>query len=324
MLQLIRNNSPFTVLILFIYSLLIRLPALSHPLLPEPVEGLPVYNFILAGLRFLLGENAFAFTLLAVLMLFIQALYLNTIVIRRRLAAKPTHIPVFGFLTLTALYPGLAQFSNILIANWCLLGALDMMLRFSQPANQRKYIYNAGLLVGLAMLFHFGIVGLIPLLFISLLLLRSFNPREWLIIVLGLVTPVYFLSGILFLTDRLGELHAWPDSIQFSPFNWSIYTLVTVIVLILLCGVGLFVLQQQLLRAAVFVRRSWAFVVCLAVMTVAVGFLLVQKGGGLLAIPASTLIIVQPIYWEKYPKLAYAVIWLMLGLMVFCQLPYIG
>src|SRR5690606_10108137 len=115
----------------------------------------------------------------------------------------------------------------ILIANWCLLGALDMMLRFSQPANQRKYIYNAGLLVGLAMLFHFGIVGLIPLLFISLLLLRSFNPREWLIIVLGLVTPVYFLSGILFLTDRLGELHAWPDSIQFSPFNWSIYTLVT-------------------------------------------------------------------------------------------------
>jgi hypothetical protein len=83
-------------------------------------------------------------------------------------------------------------------------------------------------------------------------------------------------------------------------------------------------LQQQLLRAAVFVRRSWAFVVCLAVMTVAVGFLLVQKGGGLLAIPASTLIIVQPIYWEKYPKLAYAVIWLMLGLMVFCQLPYIG
>ncbi len=328
MLQIIRNNSPFTVLILFIFSLLIRLPALSDPVMPLPVEGLPVYNLLLHMTGFLVGGSVFGFTLLTALLLFLQALYLNTIVIRRRLASRPTHIPVYGYLVLTAIFPGFGHFSNLIFVNWCMLGALDMMLRFSQPANPRKHIFNAGFLVGMSTWFHFSSVGFIPLLLLGLLLLRSFNPREWFVILLGICTPVYFLAGLLFLTDRLHELQYWPDPVRAlsGRIDISVYTVGAVAGIMAMGAAGLYVLRRQMSRAAVFMRRGWSLVVCYAGMALPVAFFMSGTGGTawLVLVPALNLIIVQPMYLEKNKRFSNIVCWFSLGFLVFCQLTYNG
>ncbi len=328
MLQIIRNNSPFTVLILFIFSLLIRLPALSHPVMPLPVEGLPVYNLLLYMTGFLVGGSAFGYTLLTALLLFLQALYLNTIVIRRRLVSRPTHIPVYGYLALTAIFPGFGHFSNLIFVNWCMLGALDMTLRFSQPANPRKHIYNAGFLVGMSTLFHFSSIGFIPVLLLGLLLLRSFNPREWFVVLLGICTPVYFLTGLLFLTDRLHELQHWPDPGRAlsGRIDISVYAVGAVAGVIAMTTAGIYTLHQQTSRAAVFIRRGWSLVVCYGGIALPVAFFMNGAGGAawLAVMPALSLIIVQPMYLEKNKRFSNIIFWFSLVFLVFCQLIYNG
>ncbi len=328
MLQIIRNNSPFTVLILFIFSLLVRLPALSHPVTPLPVEGLPVYNLLLYLTRFLVGGSAFGFTLLTTLFLFLQALYLNTIVIRRRLASRPTHIPVYGYLLLTAIFPGFSHFSSLIFVNWCILGALDMMLRFSQPANPRKHVFNAGFLIGMSTLFHFSSVGFILLLLLGLLLLRSFNPGEWFVALLGICTPVYFLTGLLFLADRLYELQYWPD-LGFAlsgRIDISVYVIGVIVGIAAMVAAGMYTLQQQVSRAAVFIRRGWSLVVCYGGIALLVAIFVSGTGGAawLVAMPALSLIIVQPMYLEKNKRFSNFTFWFSLAFLVFCQLIYNG
>lgn len=326
MLQIIRNNSPFTVLMLFIFSLLIRLPALSQPVMPVPVEGLPVYNLLLHLTGYLVGGSVFGFTLLTALLLFLQALYLNTIVIRRRLASRPTHIPVYGFLVLSAIYPGFGHFSNLIFVNWCMLGALDMILRFSQPANPRKHIFNAGFLVGMSTWFHFSAFGFIALLLLGLLLLRSFNPREWFVVLLGICTPVYFLAGLLFLTDRLPELQYWPDWVLPGRIDISVYSLGAVTGVVAMVAAGVYTLRQQMSRAAVFIRRGWSLVVCYGGIAMPVAFSMSGTGGAawLVMMPALSLIMVQPMYLEKNKRFSNIIAWFSLVFLVFCQLTYNG
>ena len=109
-LQIFRNNSPFTVIILFIAALCLKLNVLLHPIAPMPIQGYLVYNTLLSGINVVLDGNAFGYTLITVVMLFTQALYINNIAVSYKLFNRPTYITAAVFLLLTSLYPAVQLF----------------------------------------------------------------------------------------------------------------------------------------------------------------------------------------------------------------------
>src|SRR5690606_30655633 len=155
--------------------------------------------------------SAFAYTMFAAIITFGQALYLNNIVIRQKIFAKPTYSIAFLFILLSSLSPWLSYFNPVLLVNCFLLAALGIMLRLNQTAHPRKNLFNIGFLLSLAALVHFPAVLFGLLMLLALLMLRSFNPGEWIVGLLGFVTPMYFVVSILFLFDRLYMLTDWPD-----------------------------------------------------------------------------------------------------------------
>ena len=248
MLQLIRNNNPFTVLILFIFTLLVKLPALLHPQLPVAADDTILFNWLLLGMKAVLGANAFAWTFFAIVCLFLQGLYLNAITIRHRLFAKPTYVPLFCYLVLTSVMPGYSYFTAPLMVCWCLLVCFDVMLQFSQSGQPRKHIFNAGFMLSVAALFHFPAVFYFLLLVVALILLRPFTIGEWVVALIGYITPLYFFSGLLFLTDRLPSLAKWPDLGISLPHqvHHPVFLLGSFGSVIILTASGLFVLQWQM------------------------------------------------------------------------------
>src|ERR1700761_1433185 len=141
---------------------------LLHPHVPVNVADNFVYDAILKMLSGVLGSNAFAYSMLAVLLVFIQALYLNRIANKHKLFNRPTYVIAFTYLVLSSVSPPLNYFSEALLVGWCILPGLDMLLGFSQTFQPRKLIYNAGFILCMAALLQFSAIGYL-LLFLACL-----------------------------------------------------------------------------------------------------------------------------------------------------------
>ena len=319
MLKLVRNHSPFTVLILFIYCLLLHLPGLMRPLPPQ--AGDAVYSAVLAIPDFLFHGNAFCYSLLAVVMLFMQGVYLNGIAERRRLYLQSTYVPLFCAVSVSALLPANAVFSPVLLALWPVLWALDLILAFPQPQHPRANIFNAGFLLSLAALIYFPAIGFLLLFIIALLLFRPLNAGEWIVGLLGYMTPFYFTAGILFLTDHLALVRGWPALGISLPrqMNHPVYLSVMIGGVAALLWSGLYALQGALSRMAISVRRGWgAVVVSLAIgCIIAVLSPFKEPAPWRIAAPIIALVAALPVANEKRGAFSTFIFLLMLAMAVF-------
>jgi hypothetical protein len=322
-LQLIRNNSPFTVLILFIFTLIIRLPALLHPQLPVTAGDTILFNWLLGGLSYVFGSAAFAWTFFAVVCSFLQGLYLNAITIRHRLFARPTYVPLFSYLVLTSIIPGYSYFSAPLMVCWCLLLSFDVMLQFSQSGQPRKHIFNAGFMLSMAALLQFSAIFYFLLFIVALILLRPFTIGEWVVAIIGYVTPLYFFSGLLFLTDRLPALTRWPDLGISLPRQvpHPVFLLGCIGTILILTASGLFVLQGQMPKSVIAVRRNWGAIVAAFIVSVIVSVLTAGDNGviWLVLMPALSMIISNPMLLEKNKRFSNFTFYFSLLFVIFCQ-----
>ncbi|WP_123985176.1 DUF6427 family protein [Taibaiella soli] len=324
MLQLVRNNSPFTVLILFIFTLLIKMQVLLHPVAPVALPGYYLYNHLLSFLNIFLGNGAFAYTLLGIIMLFGQSLYLTAITTRHRLFYKPTYIPAFCYLLVTSVTPAFSYFSSAMVVSWLLLMAIDTMLFFPQSVNPRKYIFNAGFFCALAALFQFSAIAFVLLLIMALILLRSFTLGEWMVGLLGVFTPIYLWAGILFLNDQLPQFKDWVQvgiSLPKQIHN-PVYLLGTFAAMSILIASGFYVMQGQMPKSTINVRRSWGVITSgWIISSIAAAFTGSEVSAAwLISLPAVALVIAQPMYLEKSKRFSNFIFYFSLLMVFFCQI----
>ncbi len=322
MLRLFRNNSPFTVIILFIFALLVKVQSLLHAEAPAPVAGHFLYNYILRGLNFIFQHGAFAFTMLAIVTLFVQALYLKSIATRHKLFPRYTYIPSFVFLLLTSVYPPFNTFNETLLLNWFLMGAVDIMFGFTQTTQPRKLIYNASFLLCMAALFQFTLLAFFLLLLVGMVMFRPFNIGEWSVAIMGYVTPLYFLTSILFLADRLYLYAQWPH-VGFSlssHVNSVFYIIITLAGIAILLTSGIYAMQKNVAMSNIYVRRDWIAISFYLIISMVVAFLTDHtiKSAWLITMPALSIIISHALLLEKNKRFSNFIFYFSLVFLVIC------
>jgi hypothetical protein len=257
--KLVQSFAPHTVLILLILFVGSRLSVLDFSSLPDTKQqniGFRlVYWLLHDGFHF--GKAGMI--VLSVLMVFGQAVYTNNIAVRHRLFARPSYFTAFSFLLVTAFHPSMVQFSPALLANWTLLIAFDLMLGFNSAAQPRKMMFNAGFSLALGSLFFGPVISFILLFLIALLLLRSFNMQEWVVSLMGYLTPLYFAVSLLFLFDGLEHFYSLSSILPKLPdmsVNTRWYYTKPALITFLLAS-GAFALEKQLHKTTINVRRAW-------------------------------------------------------------------
>jgi hypothetical protein len=302
---------------------------LSHPLLPEADAAHVLFGFVVRLLSQVFGKSATAFSLLAALMVFLQGIYLRAIAGRHRLFARHSYLPAFIYILLSALHPAMGQFSPALLMNWLLLGALDAVLRFGRREEPNRVIFNAGFLLGCAALLHFPALGFALLPPVALLWLRSFRPGEWLVGLLGWLTPFYFAIGLLYLFDALPIIHTWPQWGWTAPLHMKpgVYNIALLAGCVFLLLAGAVSLARTSFRMTVSVRRGWVVLGFALAMALAVSALSpqLQPGIWLCALPPLALLAVPSMLSEgttgrSRRRFATFAFYLSLALVVFCQL----
>lgn len=326
MLRLFKNNSPFTVIILFIFALLVKIEVLLHPMNPGPVAGHFLYNYILRAMSLVFGHHGFIYSLLAVVLLFVQSLYLKSIATRHKLFPKYTYIPAFVYLLLTTIYPPFNFFNETILLNWFLLGAVDVMFSFTQTTQPRKLIYNASFLLCMAALFQFTLLAFFFLLLVGMVLFRSFNVGEWSVALMGYITPLYFMACILFLTDRFYLYGEWVQygfslsSIVVSPF----YLIVAIAGVIILLASGVYAMQLNVAMSNIYIRRDWIAITFYLIISMMVALLTESsiKSAWLITMPALSIIISHALLLERNRKFSNFIFYFSLGFLFLCFLAY--
>ncbi len=324
MLHLVRTSSPYTVIILAILLLLLKLQALGAPVYPVADAHHAVFGYIVHLFSYVLGHSRYAFTLLAILMTFGQAIYLMSIASRHRLFQKHTYVPAFAYIVLSSLHPALGQFSAPLLVNWLTLGALDTALRFTRREESQRTIFNTGFLLGCAALLHFPAILYIAFFMLSLMWLRTFKPGEWVVGILGYVVPAYFAACLLYLFDGWAAVHGWPHWGSGLPQKGAqpLYLIALIGGCIVLLIAGVVFLMRGFYKMPVSVRRGWGAVGTAMMVGVAVAALTprAESAAWLCVLPPMALLVIPPMLGDKRSRFATFTFYFLLLLVIFCQL----
>jgi hypothetical protein len=172
-------------------------------------------------------------------------------------------------------------------------------------------------------LFQFPALGFFVLFMFALIFLRPFNIGEWVVGLMGYLTPIYFFIVILFLVDKL------PVLLKIARLRLSIpkhmenpvYMAGAITGLAILAIAGSFALQQYMSRLTIYIRRSWGLIYIYLVVAAGLAFIAVSSVNAewSLILPPLSFIIAHSFYLEKTKRFSNFAFYFSMVLLVFCQ-----
>lgn len=256
-----RSGTPYTFLLLALYTLVVKCYYFLHPMgavMHAAGDGL-LYRWLVDRMANRWNETQTGFTFLAQGILFVQALSINSMVNHYRVFPKTTYFPAMCFLLFSSFMPGWNYFSAPLIAGLGMVWVCSRLIRLYITQSAREEVFNIGLAIGLLAMIYLPCMLFLLLLWAALLINRPFRIVEWIIAILGILCPFYFMAVLFFLTGR------WPllmterllpvfDIPRFTQ-NYRQWIALGMLLLPLLYGA--FRVQQHFFKLLIQIRKIW-------------------------------------------------------------------
>jgi Family of unknown function (DUF6427) len=269
-----KSNNPYNTFLLLVYGLLLKLQMFGHPEVPVPrlTDG-----FLFKALLFQLsgvGKNLpVIYPLITFLLLFTQAITLNRLVNDQRLMQKSNYLTAMGYLLITSLFVEWNVLSAPLIINTLLIWVWSSMGRLHNDHNPKTTLFNIGIAIGLSSFFYFPSLAFAALIVFGLLVTRAFKVSEWVVALLGIIAPYYFLLAYVFISDKWQGYRFPGVELTFPRFYESRWALAAIIIVLFTSVTGLFYIQQNFRRQLVQARKSWNLIFLYLLIALFIPFL---------------------------------------------------
>ena len=198
MLGFFRTNQLAANLFLIIYAFLLR----SMGLLAMPDWEPSSAGVLSQSVYSYLGTQGWLPDLIALLLVLVQALLLNVLSARFRISREVTMFPGVFYLLMMSTLPSFLHLSPVLMGNTFLILALSSLFNAYKKASVTDSIYNVGFWIGMASLFYFSNFVFVLLAIFGLATLRNFRFKEFLMILIGIITPIFLAGTASFLLDQ--------------------------------------------------------------------------------------------------------------------------
>jgi hypothetical protein len=273
--RIFKNKNPGNALLLLLYALFLKFPLFLHPVQPLPDQGNNyIYNLLVRMLEPFSKNVPVFFSLIAFLLFFTQATLLNRIVNSLKLLPKSNYLVGMSFLLVTSLVKDWTTFSAPLLVNSLMIWIWYRMVGLYNNNNPKTSIYNVAVLVGLLPLIYSPSMAFVALLLIALIITRPLEITEWMVAILGIITPYYFLFVVLFLSDQW-QLSKIVPYLSFHlprlPASVWVTAGMALIVVPFLSG-GYFV-QSNLNKMLINVRKAWGLLLWFFVVALIIIFI---------------------------------------------------
>ena len=191
MLTFFRTNQQFLNILLLFYLAVMRASTFMHTSNIVPRGHGILTNWVYASFPPLSMSGV----ILAFFLIFFQATAINLMIARYRVATDISLLPGVFYCLFTSLMPDFLPLSSIILANTFLVLALYNLFDTYKNNYVAGRIFDAGLWLGIASLFHFSYIFLVVWGIICLGILRGIRFKEFLILIIGIIVPL-FLMGV--------------------------------------------------------------------------------------------------------------------------------
>lgn len=251
----------------------------------------------------------------------VQALRLNYALNDSRMMPRPTFTTALAYVLLTALVPQWNSINGALIVNSFLIAILFLVIKLSASHHPLRLIYNIGFLCGLSGILYFPSIPIVIAIYFALAFVRPFHFNEWIIMLTGLLTPLYLLAGSLYLAGNLNLLtESIPEIIPhlIQP-NEILMTVITFSFAALPVLLGIVYWQQNSAKMVIQVRSEWKFVFSLLVVLIPVVFILpgLWPIALLLAIVPASAFVSNAFYYPSSSVLPAIIFWGLMALIIY-------
>ena len=210
MLSFFRSNNPLVVIGYLLYLVAFRVCLWFVPVDTAFVfeHREPLATLVTVPLQHLAQSYTVVSAVLAAALCFIQALLVNGIVNSNKIAAKKNYSAGILYILFVSLVkenllltPALLSLTFVILATSRLFGLTK---------NEKLYgdVFDVGFLLAIAGLFYFPAMLFILYGYIGLAIIRPFNYRDWTILLLGFLSPVFVVFTYYFWFDRQGAFIA--------------------------------------------------------------------------------------------------------------------
>ena len=207
MINQFRTSNPINLLLLFAYTFFMRIAIFLN--LPDELsfEFLEPYAKFFIQIPLQHSFSPFLNVLVAALLVLVQAVIFNIVVNNHGLLSKPSYLPALLYVTGTSLFMPFLILSPALICNFLLIWLMDKFMKIGKSPNAIMIMFDTGMIIGLGTLIYFPFIVMLLMIWLTLLLYRSFNWREWLSGLAGFITIFLFLGVFYYWNDNLGMFY---------------------------------------------------------------------------------------------------------------------
>ncbi|MGO4878388.1 DUF6427 family protein [Pedobacter psychrotolerans] len=260
MINQFRKLNPINLILLLAYTFFMRIAIFYE--LPGQLN----FDFLEPFARLLIhvdldqALSPAANIFFATMLVFIQALIFNRVTNNHNLLSKPSFLPALMYVTGTSLFMPFMVLSPALITNFLLIWLIDKFLKLNKSANSITTVFDIGMIIGVGTLIYFPFMAMLLLIFLALLLFRSFNWREWVAGLVGFITIFFFLAVFYYWNNNIGSFYQiWrPLGSKFPSvfkINYNDYlVLIPVTIIIILASLQL---RENFFRSFISTRKAF-------------------------------------------------------------------
>ena len=223
LIRLFRSTQIFPVVLLILVSVAISLISWSLHYSIVPPNGMPLYNMVADFFMKIGGvtnaQSSVWSAVLVFLLLTSQALHLNFVLNKHEVFFNQSWLPSLIYLFIASIIPQFVWFSPLLFVNSILILALDKIFGLYKNTGALAIAFDSAFLLSMSALFYLPAIVFLFVYIISILILRPFSWRDWLVGIMGFVLPFFFAFLYYFLTDKLNNFY---DKVFITGINKTI------------------------------------------------------------------------------------------------------
>lgn len=269
MINTFRKFNPMNALWLAMLLIVLRIVYVLHA--PDKIQFVFVEPFarLLVPVSYEYALSPEVNVCIAGILVLTQAILLNTLVNYYNLLGRSTSLPALMYIVISSLFTPFLVLSPPLICNFLVIWMLYKLLTLYKGIDAKSTAFDLGMIVALGSLIYLPFIYLFLVIWISLIIFKPFDWREWLSGIIGYATVFFFLGVFYYLNDRLSQLYTiwlplttkFPDRININYYNYLV--LIPVIVIFFL---GALKIRQNFFRGYVQIRKSFQLLFCLFIV----------------------------------------------------------
>jgi len=209
MIRFFKSPQPASLLVIPAIVLILWAQAFMNCFPVMEVSAQPVWKLFLvlfaklpSGLNWLIMVSLVSFS----------AIYINQITNKHEILYKNSYLPAFVYALFISSIPEFLTVHPIHFVNLIILRVFDKSFAMIKSDSATPAIFDSSFLAAVAALIFFPAFIIIPVMIISLSLIRPFNFREWLIMFIGFSLPYFFVTVWMFWNHNF--LFFWKDYIE--------------------------------------------------------------------------------------------------------------